>query len=51
MINWFEWRKFEAEVGDVVDWRISANPQLRTSFLATTTSGFRLGPAVTSSGC
>ena len=28
MINWFEWRKQEPEVGAVIDWRISANPAL-----------------------
>ncbi len=28
MINWFEWHKREAEVGAVIDWRISANPKL-----------------------
>ena len=51
MINWFEWRKFEGEVSDIVDWRITANPELRTSFLATATGGFSLGPAVLSPGC
>ena len=28
MINWFEWRKQEPEVGAVIDWRISANRKL-----------------------
>lgn len=46
IVNWFEWRKYEAEVSAVVDWRIAADPSLRTSFLAAMTNGFRLGPAV-----
>jgi hypothetical protein len=33
MINWFEWRKQEAEVGRVIDWRISADPALARSLL------------------
>jgi hypothetical protein len=33
MINWFEWRKFETEVGDVVDWTISRDPELARAFL------------------
>ena len=51
IINWFEWRKFETEVSDVVDWRITANAQLRKAFLATATGSFSLGPAVSSPGC
>lgn len=34
MINWFEWRKHETEVGKVIDWRISADPSLARSLLA-----------------
>jgi Glycosyl hydrolase family 26 len=48
LVNWFEWKKNEAEVGDVVDWRISADPKLRTAFLAAVTNGFTLGPVVES---
>ncbi len=47
IVNWFEWRKFEPEVNAIVDWRISADPGLRASFLAAMTNGFALGPAVT----
>jgi hypothetical protein len=46
LVNWFEWRKYEAEVDAVVDWRITADAGLRARFLATMTGGYRLGPAV-----
>ncbi len=46
IVNWFEWRKTEAEVDAVVDWRIVADPALRAAFLAALTGGFELGPAV-----
>ena len=46
MVNWFDWRKLETEVNAVVDWRITADPALRASFLAAMTDGFQLGPAV-----
>ena len=48
MVNWFEWRKTEAEVGAVVDWRIAADPTLRAAFVAALGEGFTLGPAVPS---
>jgi hypothetical protein len=40
-IAWFEWRKFETEVSDTVDWRISAQPALRAAFLADLPDGYR----------
>lgn len=40
MINWFEWRKDEAEVGRVIDWRLSADPELARSLLADVPSGW-----------
>jgi len=46
LVNWFEWRKHEAEVDATVDWRITADASLRASFLAALTDGFHLGPAV-----
>jgi hypothetical protein len=46
LINWFEWRKHEAEVDAIVDWRITADAGLRARFLAAMTDGYRLGPAV-----
>ena len=33
MINWFEWRKQESEVGKVIDWRLAADPALARSLL------------------
>ena len=32
MILWFEWRKFESEVGDFVDWSLTFNPELAEAF-------------------
>jgi hypothetical protein len=32
LIGWFEWRKHEAEVNDVVDWRLTANPAVLDAF-------------------
>jgi hypothetical protein len=46
LVNWFEWRKLEPEVDDVVDWRITVDPALREAFLAALGDGFHLGPAV-----
>ena len=46
MINWFEWRKQEAEVGRMIDWRISADPALARSLLDEVPSGWlRFAPA------
>jgi hypothetical protein len=33
MINWFEWRKDEPEVGAVIDWRLAGNPSLAGQLL------------------
>jgi hypothetical protein len=33
MLNWFEWRKDEAEVGRVIDWRLGSDSALGTSLL------------------
>jgi len=32
MIVWFEWRKFESEVGGFVDWSVTFNPELAEAF-------------------
>jgi hypothetical protein len=32
LIGWFDWKKQEAEVKDVVDWRVSANPTVTRAF-------------------
>jgi hypothetical protein len=44
MINWFEWRKHEPEVGGIIDWRITADAELARALLAETPEGWlRLG--------
>lgn len=40
MINWFEWRKTETEVGRVIDWRLAADPALAKSLLASVPDGW-----------
>jgi hypothetical protein len=40
MINWFEWRKHEVEVGGELDWRISADPALGAELLSEVRSGW-----------
>ncbi|MDO8705323.1 MAG: glycosyl hydrolase [Sulfuricaulis sp.] len=33
MINWFEWKKFESEVGGVIDWRVTFDPEITKAFM------------------
>jgi hypothetical protein len=40
MINWFEWRKDESEVGGVIDWRLTADPELARQLLASAPDGW-----------
>ena len=40
MINWFEWRKQESEVGRVIDWRLAADPALAQSLLTSVAGGW-----------
>ncbi len=40
MVNWFEWRKQESEVGTVIDWRISSDPGLARSLLGALPPGW-----------
>lgn len=40
MLNWFEWRKEEAEVGTVIDWRLSGDPQLGRGLLDSAPNGW-----------
>ena len=40
MINWFEWRKDEPEVGGVIDWRLTADPELARELLASAPDGW-----------
>ncbi|HEU0073544.1 MAG TPA: glycosyl hydrolase [Dehalococcoidia bacterium] len=41
MINWFEWRKFESEVGGEVDWTVTRDPELRAAFHAALPASLR----------
>jgi hypothetical protein len=34
MINWFEWKKFEIEINDRVDWRAAGSAPIRDAFVA-----------------
>lgn len=34
MVNWFEWRKYEIEIDDDVDWRAAGSPDVRDAFVA-----------------
>ena len=40
MINWFEWRKDEPEVGEVIDWRLASDPELARSLLGGVPDGW-----------
>ena len=42
MIDWFEWRKFETEVGGIIDWRLGADPTLSETLLAEVPPGWLL---------
>jgi hypothetical protein len=41
MINWFEWKKYEIEINDDVDWRAAGSPAVRDAFLADLPSWLR----------
>jgi hypothetical protein len=40
MLNWFEWRKDEPEVGRTIDWRLGADPQLAAELLGGAAGGW-----------
>jgi hypothetical protein len=40
MINWFEWRKDEPEVGEVIDWRLASDRELARSLLGGVPDGW-----------
>ena len=42
MINWFEWRKQEPEVGREIDWRLTGDPALGRSLLEAAPDGWLL---------
>lgn len=33
MINWFEWRKHEAEIDGIIDWRSAGNPDIGEAYV------------------
>jgi hypothetical protein len=42
MLNWFEWRKDEPEVGGIVDWRLTADPELARDLIGSAPDGWLL---------
>ena len=40
MINWFEWRKQEPEVGREIDWRLGSDPTLARALLESAPEGW-----------
>ena len=40
MVNWFEWRKEEREVGSEIDWRLTADSELARDLLASVPDGW-----------
>jgi hypothetical protein len=44
LIDWFEQRKYETEVSDVVDWRVSGDPAIAEAFLGDLPTGFVFAP-------
>jgi hypothetical protein len=44
MINWFEWRKHEPEVGGVVDWGVTRRSGMRRAFTAALPRWLRFAP-------
>lgn len=51
MINWFEWRKQEPEVGREIDWRLAGNPELGRSLLEAAPDGWlAFAPTVSAAG-
>lgn len=40
MLNWFEWRKQESEVGRIIDWRLASDPALARTLLDSTPEGW-----------
>ncbi len=44
LVDWFDQRKFETEVNDVVDWRLTGQARLASAFLADLPPAFRFAP-------
>jgi hypothetical protein len=47
MVNWFEWRKFEPEVGTTVDWTVTFSPQTLPAFQSALPTWLRFAGDVT----
>ena len=50
MINWFEWRKYEIEINDDVDWRAAGSPAVGAAFAADLPTWLRYGDDLTVCG-
>lgn len=46
MINWFEWKKYEIEINDWVDWRAAGAPAIKDAFVADLPSWLKYSDAV-----
>ncbi|MEE4025750.1 glycosyl hydrolase [Gordonia sp. PKS22-38] len=46
MINWFEWKKYEIEIDDTVDWRAAGSPVVHDEFVHSLPDWFRYAEAV-----
>jgi hypothetical protein len=46
MINWFEWKKFEIEINDWVDWRAAGEPAVRNAFVSDLPNWLRYADSV-----
>jgi hypothetical protein len=44
MVNWFEWKKMEPEVGAPVDWTVLENPTTQNEFTAALPDWYRFAP-------
>jgi hypothetical protein len=40
MVNWFEWRKEEPEVGGIIDWRLTGDPELARALIGEAPDGW-----------
>ena len=48
MVNWFEWRKDEVEVGGTVDWRSTGRASISQAYIADLPDWFQHAQAPTS---
>ncbi len=50
MVNWFEWNKFEPEVGAAVDWTVLEDSSIRSEFVAALPSWYHFAEDVETCG-